>query len=109
MKCVPMTFRAAVAPVLALLLVGCAHRVPSVLEGPAVPASVRVDHGSYETGESSRVITPHYLVYSTIEDDTLLAKIGELMEGALGEYRRIAPELPLTDKPMECHLFASRK
>src|SRR5437588_13082927 len=104
-----MTFRTFLAPVLVALLTGCAHPPSPVLEGPTVPAPVRVDHGNYGTGEVARVITPHYLLYSTIEDDALLSRIGELMEGALVEYRTIAPDVPLTDKPMECYLFASRK
>ena len=31
------------------------------------------------------------------------------MEGSrLGEYQKIAPGVPITDKPMECYLFGSR-
>lgn len=31
------------------------------------------------------------------------------MEGAFGQYRQLAPEVPVTDRPMECFLFANRQ
>jgi hypothetical protein len=92
-----------------LLVCGCAHPAPPLRQGPTLPAPVQVEHGDYAGAPAWRVTTPHYVVYSTISDEAYLAKIGELMEGALGQYRHLAGDVPLTDKPMECYLFATRK
>ena len=89
---------------------GCApHSAMSARSGPGTLASVRVEPWSYGGEPARRVITRHYVVYATVtNNDDFLESIGQLMEGALAEYRRLAPGVPETDKPMECYLFATR-
>ncbi|HZK81735.1 MAG TPA: hypothetical protein VFC46_11720 [Humisphaera sp.] len=96
------------APVL-FLLVGCAHSSnPSVRTGPGSLAAVRVEDWSYAGEPAKRVVTPHYVVYATVTNDDFLESVGQLMEGALAEYMRLAPDTAPTDHPMECYLFATR-
>ncbi|MDB5304218.1 MAG: hypothetical protein JWM97_1767 [Phycisphaerales bacterium] len=93
-----------------LLLTGCAH-APQHFEsrsGPVALARVRVEPWTYDGEPARRVVTPHYVVYATVTNDDFLESVGQLMEGALAEYRRLAPDVPDTDRPMECYLFATR-
>ena len=76
--------------------------------GPPEPARVRVERWSFEGQSARKVVTPHYVIYTTVDDSEILGSIGQLMEGALSQYRRLAPAVPLTDRPMECYLFQSR-
>lgn len=55
-----------------------------------------------------RVVTPHYRIYSTVANEDFLQSLGQLMEGALFEYRRLAPAAAGDGPPMECYLFATR-
>ena len=72
-------------------------------------ASVRVEDWTYNGEPAKRVVTPHYVVYATVtNNDEFLESIGQLMEGALAEYRRLAPGVAESDRPMECYLFATR-
>jgi hypothetical protein len=92
------------------LLLGCGHS-PQQTEsraGPRALARVRVEPWTYQGEPARRVITPHYVVYATVTNDDFLESIGQLMEGALAEYRRLAPDVPESDRPMECYLFATR-
>ena len=93
-----------------LLLGGCAHfATPAPRNGPPAPATVRVEPWSYGGEPARRVITQHYVVYATVvNNDDFLESMGQLMEGALTEYRRLAPQVCETDHPMECYLFATR-
>jgi len=50
--------------------------------------------------------TPHYLIYTTMTDDDFLKQTAQVMEGALGEYRRLAPGARAVDSPMKCYLFS---
>jgi len=62
-----------------------------------------------QDGQAGRMVTtPHYVIRSTIEDEQILAGVAQVMEGAFGQYRQLAPEVPVTDQPMECFLFANR-
>jgi hypothetical protein len=76
--------------------------------GPAAAARVRVERWSFDGQPGRRVVTPHYVIYTTVLDGDLISTVGQVMEGALSQYRRLAPEVPVTDQPMECYLFQSR-
>ncbi|HET6249397.1 MAG TPA: hypothetical protein VFE47_17025 [Tepidisphaeraceae bacterium] len=98
---------------LALLLItgllGCSHsEVPITRNGPGMLAPVRVENWTYDGSPAKRVVTEHYIVYATVTDDDFLESMGQLMEGALAEYRQLAPDVPESDRPMECYLFANR-
>lgn len=76
---------------------------------PVDPAAVvSLQKLSIEGSSGTRIASPHYLIYSTIADDQVLHRITEVMEGALAQYRALAPDIPQTDRPMDCYLFESR-
>src|SRR2546422_10624238 len=95
---------------LLLLLLGAGGCVSSNagLTGPSEPARVRVEQWSFEGKPAKKVLTPHYAIYTTVQDEEIVASIGQLMEGALSQYRRLAPAVPVTGRPLECYLFQSR-
>jgi hypothetical protein len=72
------------------------------------PARVGIDRWSFQGQPGRKVTTPHYVIYTTVTDAELISSLGQLMEGALSQYRRLAPGVPVTDRPMECYLFQSR-
>jgi hypothetical protein len=78
--------------------------------GPTVLASVNVNDATSSDSNTAKVIrTEHYSIYSTIQDrPDLLNRMGQLMEGAYGIYRTLAPSVPPTDHPMRCYLFNTR-
>jgi hypothetical protein len=75
--------------------------------GPTDPAQESIQH--LPDDPTARLLTtPHYQIYSTIDDEELLDKLGELMEGSLYAYHTLAPEVSLTGKPMTCYIFSQR-
>ena len=78
------------------------------ISGPSEPARIRVEKWYFEGKPAKKVVTPHYLIYTTVEDPEIVESVGQLMEGALSQYRRLVPSVAVTDKPMECYLFQSR-
>ena len=92
-----------------LVLPGCAaSHLASALEGPTFKAEVRVVPDTFGGTAGKRVTTAHYLIETTVDDANLIEKVAQVMEGALGQYRKLAPGVPTTDKPLECFLFANR-
>ena len=102
--------RRSLSPLLVLLFLcaaGCAS-TRSELTGPSDPARVRVEPWRFEGKLAKKLVTPHYLIYTTVDDAEIVASVGQLMEGALTQYRRLAPAVAPTGEPMECFLFQSR-
>jgi len=93
--------------ILVTCLAGCA---PSAVSNRGIeqPALVSFQKLSIEGSAGTRISTPHYQIYSTIEDDQVLHRVAQVMEGALAQYRELAPNIPLSDHPMDCYLFESR-
>lgn len=98
---------------LAMLVVGCAtsQKSQSLGEwsGPAAPASVRVEPWKYGSAPVARkLVTPNYAIYTTLADDELVMSVAQLMEGAQTQYRKLAPQVPGSAKPLECYIFSNR-
>src|ERR1700722_5446070 len=105
-------WRAGALAVLGLVVFvgGCA--TPSqhigVWFGPAGPATVTIQDLP-KLDETARVVhTPHYKIYTTIDDDAFLRKLAQLMEGSLTAYHTLAPSVPVTTYPMDCYIFGQR-
>src|SRR4051812_16116785 len=92
---------------LAVLATGCVSGTqPS--GGLRTPVRTQSERWTYEGQPGRKISTPHYVIYTTLGDDEVVAGIGQLMEGALSQYRRLAPEVPVSGQPMACYLFQTR-
>ena len=103
-----MTRTPAILLALFLTLPGCATERSTPREGPTERSNLRVEAGRYDDQPARRVVSPHYLIETTIADEDFVGSLGQLMEGALAQYQRLAPGVPLTTQPMRCHVFATR-
>ncbi len=92
---------------LIVLAGGCASRI-GTWDGPRKPAPVTVQKWTCGKIPGKCLTTPHYLVYSTVNSDDFSRQLAQLMEGALGQYHRLAPQVPLSEKPMVCFMFDKR-
>jgi len=88
---------------------GCTS-VPQIghWEGPTAPAAVSFGPWSNGPPGARAVRTAHYEINTTITDDDFLKQTAQVMEGALTEYRQLAPAVKVSDSPMQCYLFSSR-
>ncbi len=77
-------------------------------EGPATPAVATASRWSFGNSPARAVRTAHYNLYTTLTDDEILPVVAQVMEGALTQYRRLVPDLPLSRTPMETYLFQYR-
>jgi hypothetical protein len=48
------------------------------------------------------------VIHTTIDDPEVVDALGQVMEGAFAQYRRLAPDAPATDRPMDCYVFQYR-
>lgn len=103
-----MTSRRLLIPLLLFVAPGCA---PSHTHtgGLRDPASTRLEKWSFDGRPARKVVTPHYVIYTTLTDEDVVAGIGQVMEGALSQYRRLAPQVTPSGQPMACYLFQTRE
>ena len=91
--------------VLLCIACGCASNRP-----PSPPSAVvHLAPWTFDGADGTTVVTQHYVIYTTIADDRWLDSFARLMEEALAAYTRLAPGIQLTQRPMECFVFASRR
>lgn len=91
------------------LLVGCtpaASRQAVLRGGP--PVAKTITPWTFEGRPARTVTTAHYSIHTTIDDEEFLNRLTQVMEGALKQYQQLTPGVPLTDKPLECYVFAMR-
>ena len=88
------------------MLSSCAS---SPLNGPAAPAVSHSEPWAYGTDDGVLIHSDHYNIYTTIVDPDIRRRLVDVMEGALAEYQRVAPGVPLTDHPMDCYFFKNRE
>jgi hypothetical protein len=90
-------------------LIGCAEsRRPRELDGPHSAARLRAEPWAYGERPGQKVRSQHYVLLTTIDDRDVVDALGQVMEGALAQYRKIAPHPVATSRPMECYLFQYR-
>jgi hypothetical protein len=89
-----------------ILFVGCA--AGPKYDGPTVAVPFSSQPWSYKSAPGSLLKTAHYNIYTTETMPDVLRCLPQVMEGALGEYQKIAPGVPLTNRPMDCYLFANK-
>jgi hypothetical protein len=94
-------------------LVGCSN-APSnkPLDGPAARAGLRSEPWVYGERTGQKVRSSHYVLLTTIDDADVVDALGQVMEGAYAQYRRVAPDVQASSanpaRPMECYLFQYR-
>jgi hypothetical protein len=87
-------------------LVGCAIEPDSALAPSQIRRQEQWTNGDL-TG--SAIVTQHYVIYTTITDQHLLEQLALVMEGALQQYQQVAPGVAVSDRLMECYVFADRR
>ncbi len=90
------------------LSVGCNSGGPQ-LNGPTAPALSHIDPWSYGDDPGVLIHTVHYDIYTTIVNPDIRRRLADVMEGALGEYQRVAPGVRISDRPMKCYIFKDRE
>ena len=102
--------RLAVCVLGVLLLAACADKQQlGTWSGPQMLSQVSISDVADAPPEVKVLRTQHYKIYTTIDDrPDLLARIAQLMEGAMGAYHRVAGNLPPPSYPMRCYLFDNR-
>ena len=97
----------------ALWVVGCAGGggggPRGELTGPTVAVVPTFEPWAYNDRPGALIHTPHYDIYTTVNDPSVRRRLPAVMEGALGEYHRVAPGVPLTAQPMKCFVFGTRE
>jgi hypothetical protein len=101
-----------VAFVVLAFLAGCAP-APSQpklgqWDGPQLLSTSSVEGWSFRGEPARRIKSPHYLIYTTIDDAEITALLPQVMEGALAQYRKVAPGTSHSNEPMECYIFERR-
>jgi hypothetical protein len=93
-----------------LFFAGCESQKPTLghWEGPQLLSNASVEAWSFRGEPARRVKSPHYIIYTTINDDEVTALLPQVMEGALEQYRKVAPGVAHSEAPMECYIFERR-
>jgi hypothetical protein len=94
-----------------LLLAGCEVRPLPQLgqwEGPQLLSTSSVEAWSFRGEPAHRIKSPNYVIYTTINDPEVTALLPQVMEGALAQYRKVAPGTSHSTDPMECFIFERR-
>ncbi len=88
---------------------GCAREAGlGQWHGPRASEPLITTPWRYEGSAGQAIRTTHYRILTTIDDDEVKVDIARLMEGALGEYSRVAEGVILSDRPMDCYVFGQR-
>ena len=92
-----------------LVVVGCSAQPPlGYWEGPATSAVVAAKEWDFGQEKGQVLQTQHYRVFTTIQDKEVAHLLPEVMEGALAMYRQVAPDVAMSDRPLDCYMFRCR-
>jgi len=103
----PLSILLTLLAILPLLAAGC--ETSSAPESPKLLTASSADLWTYNGVAGWRIVTPHYVIYTTIRKEEVRSRLPLIMEGALAQYRALAPEVQLTSRPMECYVFEERR
>jgi len=96
---------------IAIFLTGCeSSNAPKLgrWEGPPLLSDASVEAWSFRGEPARRIKSAHYVIYTTITNEDVLTQLPQVLEGALSQYRKLAPGVPVTLVPMECYIFDKR-
>ena len=77
-------------------------------DGPEAPAAIFRKPWTYDGAPGEMLQTTHYEIYTTIDDADLRTKLALVMEGAHGQYRKLAPGVPSSNDRLLCFVFGRR-
>ena len=95
----------------ALALIGGCQSKRATLgqwEGPQLLSTSSIEAWSFRGEPARRIRSKNYVIYTTIDDEEVLTLLPQVMEGALEQYRKVAPGVSQSESPMECYVFARR-
>src|SRR4051794_14639883 len=95
---------------LGILLVGCAAspHPRAGFEGASAPAPYATEDWSFHNAKGKVLTSAHYKIYTTIEQPDIQQALVQVAEGGLSQYEKLAPGVAVTNKPMECYIFANK-
>lgn len=77
-------------------------------DGPQAPAPAEVKEWAFGEEKARVIESKHYRIYTTIKEDETLEYLPQVMEGALTMYQQMAPQIPVSNRPMDCFIFSAR-
>lgn len=77
---------------------------------PAYVQSIQPWDPPVSVGPSGSVVrTPHYQIYTTLEDGWLQQKMPAFLETVLEHYRTSIIEMPMPEEPLDTYIFGERR
>ncbi len=76
--------------------------------GPKAMTMAVAEPWAYRDKPGWRLDTPHYAIYTTVKMEEVRAMLPQVMEGAFAQYRELAPDVPVSPRPMDCYIFFER-
>jgi hypothetical protein len=77
-------------------------------DGPQLLSTSSVEAWNFRGEPARRIKSANYLIYTTITDEDVTSLLPQVMEGALAQYRKVAPGTNVSEAPMECYIFERR-
>jgi hypothetical protein len=95
--------------VLALLGAGCTPTSDrqALLNG-GLPVPKTISPWTFDGRPARLVTTQHYALHTTLDDEDLIDRLAQVMEGAFKQYQQLAPVAQVSDNPMDCYIFSLR-
>lgn len=95
---------------LVLALAGCESSGPrlGLWDGPQLLSTTAVESWDFRGKPAKCLRSQNYNIYTTIDDEEALAILPQVMEGAMTQYRKVAPEIRGSTAPMDCYIFERR-
>ena len=78
-------------------------------QGPTAPVAITSEPWAYGEAPGATLHSPHYAVHTTISDIDTAQSLVQLLEAGYHQYQIFTPGLTLSDKPMDCYIFANRE
>ena len=102
--------RVCLSLLLVTLLAGCEPAAPKLgkWEGPPLLSDTSLETWTFRGEPARKIRSKNYVIHTTIDNDDVVAQLPQVLEGALSQYRKLAPGVPLSLVPMECYVFEKR-
>ena len=75
--------------------------------GPSAASPVKTSKWEYNDSPGIVLDTAHYQIHTTIDDQDVLKRLPQVLEGAYAQYQNFAVTAP-SSKPLKCYVFGKR-